>query len=356
MASIFENARHGRALAQALDAFAQVPLLRTGLRLGLFEALRTPQDAKSLADRLGLAPDLVAAWARNLQAQGWLQKAGRNAAGAADPDRGEVYRLAAGTVWLLDAPEAQSLHALIEYAVDTMAGRLGTLPDLMKGAERPTFGSGDEARRMASITRLVEPRALRAIESIPGARHPQRVLDIGCGRGDYLAELLTRYRDAIGLGIEIDAGVAEQARRRLAEADVTRRAEVLVGDFRTMEVPRGNFDLILMNHNLHYFAPAERPALLRRAKSRLNEGGVLAVQTLVLTEGILPSVLGLQAGAALFDLLLRAHGNLYGLPTAPGVHQTLRDAGFVSTGEVSVMPGGAVRYVWGATSAVRETP
>jgi len=129
---------------------------------------------------------------------------------------------------------------------------------------------------------------------------------------------------------------------------------VLVGDFRTMELPRGNFDLILMNHNLHYFAPAERPALLRRAKVRLNEGGVLAVQTLVLTEGILPSVLGLQAGAALFDLLLRSHGNLYGLPTAPAVHQLLRDAGFVSTGEVSVMPGGAVRYVYGTVAAMAE--
>ena len=89
MASIFENARHGRALAQALDAFAQVPLLRTGLRLGLFEALRTPQDPRALADRLGLAPDLVAAWARNLQAQGWLQKAGRKAPGAPGNEKGE---------------------------------------------------------------------------------------------------------------------------------------------------------------------------------------------------------------------------------------------------------------------------
>ncbi len=357
MASIFENARHGRALAQALDAYAQVPLLRTGLRLGLFEALRTPQDAQSLADRLGLAPDLVAAWARNLQAQGWLQKTGRNTPGVAGAEKGEVYRLAAGTVWLLDAPEAQSLHALLDYAVDTMASRLGALPDMMKGADRPPFGGGDEARRMAAITRLVEPRALRAIDAIPGAHHPQRVLDIGCGRGDYLAELLTRYRDAIGLGIEIDAGVAEQARRRLAEADVTRRAEVRVGDFRTMELPRGNFDLILLNHNLHYFAPAERPALLRRAKTRLNEDGVLAVQTLVLTEGILPSVLGLQAGAALFDLLLRAHSNLHGLPTAADVHQALRDAGFTQTGEVSVIPGGAVRYVWGRMTplSARET-
>ena len=87
-----------------------------------------------------------------------------------------------------------------------------------------------------------------------------------------------------------------------------------------MELPRGTFDLILLNHNFHYFAPGERVALLRRAQSRLVENGVLAVQTLVLTEGILPSLFGLQAGAALFDLLLRTHRNLHGLPEAHEVH------------------------------------
>lgn len=339
MTSIFEAARHGRALAQALDAFAVVPLLRTGLRLGLFDALRTPQDAKALAERLGLAPDLVSAWARNLHAQGWLQK------------KGEIYRLAPATAWLLDAPEAASLHALLDLAVDTMTPCLGALPELLKGTERPAFGRSDESRRMAAITRLVEPRALRVLEQIPGVRHPQRVLDVGCGRGDYLAGLLQRYRDAMGVGIEIEPAVAEEARRRLAEADVTRRAEIRVGDFRTMELPRGTFDLILLNHNLHYFAPSERVAILRRARGRLEENGVLAVQTLVLTEGILPSLFGLQAGAALFDLLLRSHRNLHGLPEAAEVHAALREAGFATTGEVAVVPGGAVRFVWGSPQA-----
>jgi len=337
--SIFEAARHGRALAQALDAFALVPLVRTGLRLGLFEALRTPQTAAALAERLGLAPDLVSAWARNLHAQGWLQK------------KGNAYRLAPATSWLLDAPEAQSLHALVDHAVETMAPSLGTLPELLKGSERPLFGKRDEARRMAAITRLVEPRALRVLEQIPGVKHPQRVLDIGCGRGDYLAGLLVRYRDAMGLGIEIEPAVADEARRRLAEADVTRRAEIRVGDFRSMELPRGAFDLVLLNHNLHYFAPGERVALLRRARSRMTEDGVLAVQTLVLTEGILPSLFGLQAGAALFDLLLRSHRNLHGLPEAHEIHESLREAGFPTTGEVAVVPGGAVRFIWGSSQA-----
>jgi hypothetical protein len=114
-----------------------------------------------------------------------------------------------------------------------------------------------------------------------------------------------------------------------------------------IELPAGSFDLVLLNHDLHYFAPAERTALLRRARARLDPGGVLAVQTLVMAEGILPGLLGLQAGAALFDLLLRTHANLHGLPDVEEVHTSLREAGCSETGEVPVVPGGAVRYIWG---------
>jgi len=336
MSNPFEAARHARRVAGALDAFAQVPLLRAGLRLGLFEALRQAQEPRALAERLGLAPDLVAAWARMLHAQGWLAK------------RGDAYRIGPPVAWLLDAPEAGALSSLLEHAVESMAPRLRALPELMKGGDRPLFGDREEALRMAAITKLVEPRALRAIERLPGARRPRRVLDIGCGHGSYLADLLRRHRDAMGLGVEIDPRVAEEARRRLVEADVARRAEIRVGDFRSAPLPEGRFDLILLNHNLHYFAPGERVALLRRARSRLDEEGVLAVQTLVLTEGLLPSLLGLQAGAALFDLLLRLHRNLHGLPAVGDVHQVLRDAGFAKTGEVPVVPGGAVVFVWGS--------
>lgn len=336
MASRFESARHARSIATVVDAFAVVPLLRAGLKLGLADALRTPHDAPALAARLGLEPDLVAGWARMLHAQGWLAR------------RGEAYVLAGPFLWLLDAPEAASLTALLDQSVETIGPRLAALPELMKGAERPLFGAREEALRMAAITRLVESRALRVLEKIPGARRPRRILDVGCGQGHYLADLLTRFRDAMGVGIEIDPGVAEEARRRLAEADVVRRAEIRVGDFLTAPLPAGRFDLVLLNHNLHYFAPAQRVVLARRALGVLEEGGVLAIQTLVLTEGLLPALMGLQGGAALFDLVLRTHRNLHGLPDVAEVHRTLRDAGFARTGEVPVLPGGAVRFVWGA--------
>jgi SAM-dependent methyltransferase len=339
LASIFENARHARGLASAIDAFAVVPLLRAGLALGLAEGLRTAQEPVALAERLGLAPDLVTAWARMLHAQGWLVK------------RGDAYRLAPPFQWLVDAPEAAGLNALLEQAVDTIGPRLASLPELMKGAERPLFGGHGEASAMAAITRLMAPRALRALERIPGARRPERILDVGCGQGYYLADLLSRFRDSLGMGVEIEPRVAEAARRRLAETGVQRRAEIRVGDFLTMEPPPGRFDLVLLNHDLHYFAPAQRVALLRRARGLLDDRGVVAVQTLVLTEGLLPGLLGLQGGAALFDLVLRCHRNLHGLPAVEDVHRALREAGLARTGEESVVPGGAVRYVWGSVEA-----
>jgi SAM-dependent methyltransferase len=337
--SIFENARHARALAGVIDAFAVVPLLRAGLALGLADALRTPQEPAALAERLGLESDLVLAWARMLHAQGWLSR------------HGESYELAGPFQWLLDAPEASSVAALLDQVVETIGPRLTSLPELMKGAERPRFGDLEDAVRMAAITRLFEPRALRALTKIPGVRRPRRILDIGCGQGHYLADLLTRFRDALGVGIEIDPRVAEEARRRLAEADVTRRAEIRVADFLHAEPPPGRFDLILLNHNLHYFAPAQRVPLLRRAHALLDDRGVLVVQTLVLTEGLMPSFLGLQGGAALFDLALRMHRNLYGLPAVDELQAALREAGFTQTGEVAVLAGGAVRFVWGSEGA-----
>ncbi len=339
MASIFESARHARALAAAVDAFAVAPLLRAGLRLGLADALRTPQEPQALAERLGLESDLVLAWARMLHAQGWLSR------------RGETYELAGPFQWLLDAPEAASAAALLEQVVETLGPQLAALPELMKGAERPLFGDREQALRMAAIMRLFEPRALRALTKIPGVRHPHRILDIGCGQGHYLADLLTRFRDALGVGIELDPHVAEAARRRLAEADVTRRAEIRVGNFLHAEPPPGRFDLILLNHNLHYFSPAQRVAVLRRAHDLLDERGVVVVQTLVRIEGLLPSLLGLQGPAALFDLALRTHRNLYGLPAVDELHTALREAGCAQTGEVPILAGGAVRFVWGSDGA-----
>lgn len=331
--------RHLLQLGSTLTAFARVHLLRTGLRLGLFEALRTPQESAALASRLGLAADLVESWLRAAHAQRLLER------------EADVYRLGAFPRWLIDSPEAPALHAMLEQAVALYHPRLDDLPRLMKGGERPLFGSPEESTRTAAASRVLEGRALDALARVPGAKRAQRVLDVGCGHGSMLAGFLSRHRDAHGLGIEFDPEVAEEARRRLREAEVSRRGEVRTGDFMKIELPPGSFDLAMMNNVVYYFPPPDRPALWRRIRSRLAPGGVLAIQSPFHVESRSARRLGLASQSAVFDLLLRAHRNLYGLPDLEALHAEMLEAGFAETGEVSVIPGGGQRYVWARASS-----
>jgi len=332
---MFDDLRHARRLASTLDGFTRVYLLRTGVQLGLFEALREARTAVELAEHLGLAPDLVAAWLRAAGAQGLVKR------------EGDRFRLGSFAAWLLDSPRLAELQALLDQTVLGVAPRLESLGALMKGGERPVFGAGAEALRAAAIPRLVEGRALQALARVPGARTARRVLDVGCGFGTYLAGLLRRYRDAHGLGIELDPHVAEEARRVLREAEVSRRGEIRVGDFMTMDLPKGTYDLILVNHGLHHFAPPERGALLRRARSRVSERGVVAIQTATASRDPLARWLGSATWVASLDLYLRTHRNLYGLPEADELESTLAQSGFRATGVVPILPGGSVVYAWG---------
>ena len=118
-----------------MSGATRLPLLRTGIHLGLFEALRTPHTPEALAERLGLAPDLVAAWCVAGEAQGLLRR------------RGERYRMDAFTRWLVDAPEAAALHAALDQTALSYAPRLDALPELLKGADRP----------IAVVTRTSDP-------------------------------------------------------------------------------------------------------------------------------------------------------------------------------------------------------
>lgn len=331
---------YARRLGDTVSGLARLHLLRVGIKLGLFEALRDPVEPERLARDLALEPDLTAAWLRAAHAQGLVRR-------ARPPARG--YRASGFARWLLESPESASLLALIDQGVESYAPVFERLPELAKGAERPRFGGEAAARRAAAVSRLTESRALAALSRIPGARDARRVLDVGCGHGSYLAGLLVRYRDAHGLGIELEPEVAEEARRRLREADVTRRGEIRVGDFMTLELPRGSFDLILLNNNLYYFPPDRHPALFQRALGRLAPGGVLAIQVPIAERGAAARAIGATASITAFDLFLRAHSNLYGLPDVAPLRAALAREGFADTGDTSILPG--ARYIWGRCPA-----
>jgi SAM-dependent methyltransferase len=334
MTSKIDRIRRVRGLVGTVQAHMRLPLLRIGIRKGLFEELRAPRSASELAERLGLAPDLVASWLRAVHAHRLVRyKEGK-------------YRISGFVRWLLDAEEAPAIRAILDQAALTYAPRLDEISELMEGGERPEFGTPEEAFRTAAASRLMEREALASLARVPGVRAARRVIDIGCGHGTYLAGFLGHYRDAHGLGIELDASVAEEARRTLREAQVSRRGEIRVGDFMTLDLADGSYDLVLLNNNLYYFARDQRSALFERVFECLAGHGVFVLQTSIVSAGRITRALGAAQSTASFDLVLRAHRNLHGLPDPEELFSDLREAGFEEMGEISIVPGGSLRYLW----------
>lgn len=325
-----EVARLGRLTRAA----SQLALLRAGLDAGVFDALGEPKDAEALAAALGAPEDLCAALLRAAHASGFVTR------------RGGRYRRSAWLDWLVASADADAARAMLDQAALSYGPALDRLPTLLAGEPRPGFGGEAETVRVARASRLLEARALAALDRVPGAKRARRVLDVGCGEGSFLAALLAHYRDALGLGVEREPAVAERARRTLAAAQVHRRSDVWVGDPLEQDLPPGEWDLALLNHVLHYGAAADHDALFARLFAHLAPGGVLAIQTPVLQGGALARLTGLAASAALFDLFLRCHADLSGLPDPSELQVRLRAAGFGRIGSVSIVPGGALRYVW----------
>ena len=324
-----------------LGEFTRVPLLRLGLELSLFDALREPVRMGKLAADLELDEELLCAWLRAAAAHGLVQRAHHPV---------DAYQVTRHIRWLIDSPDGASLVAWLDQTVETFAPSLQRLPGYLRGEERPEFGAADEARRAADISRIIEGRALEALSRVPAVSKARHVLDIGCGYGTYLSGLLVRYRDANGVGVEVDAGLAELARRQLIDAKVSRRGEIRLGDFMAIDIEAGSFDLALLNNNLYYFPLDEHRALFERVKGYLSKGGVLAIQTPIATAQILPRLAGLAKTTTAFDLFVRSHSNLYGLPDVAPLHALLREVGFSSIGETNIIPGGSVRYLWARTA------
>ena len=139
----------------------------------------------------------------------------------------------------------------------------------------------DRIRRWAD--RLAEePRAFHWLRKLPEANYRAtkariravrdalgrpRVLDAGCGTGEYAA----LFEPARYLGVDLHPGYVAYARRRHP------RHRFEVADLRDWVGSEQRFDLVLVNGVLHHLDDADARALLGTAARRRAPGGSLLV-------------------------------------------------------------------------------
>jgi SAM-dependent methyltransferase len=221
------------------------------------------------------------------------------------------------------------VEALGGYHVDLYR----ELPEQLRGG--PGRNDLDEnaeliARVSSALAPFVRDTVVRAVEEV----RPHRVLDIGCGEGEYLTAMLQQSATARGVGLENDERVAAKASQRLS-APLGGRGQVVVGSApadlaRAQQALGGPADLVLLANVIYYVPLADRAAFLRDVAEVTAPGGAVLVVTTVVEP---------TAGSRHIGLLFQAQRTPMLLPTAEGLVADLRRAGLNPDKARRVTPG-----------------
>ena len=118
-------------------------------------------------------------------------------------------------------------------------------------------------------------KALELANVLPG----ERVLDIGCGRGELVVQSALRGADAVG--IDNAATAVRIAARALAEMppEVHARASFAIMDARKLGFPDAAFDVAIMSDIVEHLYPRELRQALAETRRALKPGGRLVIHT-----------------------------------------------------------------------------
>jgi ubiquinone/menaquinone biosynthesis C-methylase UbiE len=81
---------------------------------------------------------------------------------------------------------------------------------------------------------------------------PRAVLDLGTGTGVVAFALAERYPEAEIVGLDLSAGMIEEARRKLS-AELAGRISFEVGDAAALARPDGAFELVVLSNMIPFF-------------------------------------------------------------------------------------------------------
>ena len=107
----------------------------------------------------------------------------------------------------------------------------------------------------------------------------QRVLDVGCGTGDWLIALAQQIpTSSLLVGAEVSRRMVEYARNHAQEVGVADRVEFHVMDaLRMLEFPRKYFDLVNQRFAASYLRTWDWPGLLQEYQRVTKPGGIIRI-------------------------------------------------------------------------------
>jgi SAM-dependent methyltransferase len=250
-------------------------LMDLGRELGLFAQLAANASGiqpERLAAELHLHAPYVRQWCETACALELLDY---------DPTAG--YRFAPFMDEILGSPEATYYLGGFS-AVHLLAGRdYARYPELFQTGGTFTYGQHDELfLRSIPLATATLPRMFLdgVLPKLPGLHarllSGARVLDVGCGAGDAMMQLATRFPAVRCVGLDVDDVSFRLAQKQIEDRGLNDRVEVhLVEGADWPERFAGSFDLVTMFLVLHEIRPDMKDLVLDRCAWALKPGGQL---------------------------------------------------------------------------------
>ena len=252
-----------------IEGLGRYHVLLAALELGVFEALgEAPRGsgmtADDLAGRLGLPESHLEALLDSVVALGLLDR-------VVDDfmlnDAARRYLLIDGAASMAGlVPVAPGPHVNWTRLADTVrSGRPAAPIDDNPAAFYVPLVEGTFTTMLRCATRA----DLRMRYSALAA---PRILDLGAGGAPWSIAMLEACGDGRAVVNDLD-GVIDVARRKTAEHDVAGRCELRPGDFHTVPIEDGAYDIVVLGHVCRTEGPVGARRLVERAYAALRPGG-----------------------------------------------------------------------------------
>ncbi len=99
----------------------------------------------------------------------------------------------------------------------------------------------------------------RSLKWVVDRSHPQQILDLACGTGDYSIAIARRaHPDTRVTGLDLSEGMLEVMRRKVDEAGLADRISTLVGNAETMPFDDAQFDRVTIGFGIRNFEHREQ--------------------------------------------------------------------------------------------------
>ncbi|KOG40804.1 methyltransferase [Streptomyces resistomycificus] len=278
-----------------LTAYLQSKAVFAALDLGVFEALeKSPRTVAELADELGLEKRPTRAL---LVALKGLDLVRAENGGYRNSDEASRYLVAGRPEYMGGFAAHQNSHfghfSRLDEAVRTNTSLNQRVlkqgyRDQGAAAGEGREGTGRLIQAMRVSSRL-QAGKLAAAVPLAGVR---RVVDLGCGSGDYSIALASHHPELRVTALDYPA-VTDLARANVREAGLEDRIEVRPADIMADAWPET--DAVLLSHVLDGYGPERAAHLVKRIHAHLPDGGRLLVHSHMpaLATGLFPAMFGL---------------------------------------------------------------